>query len=61
MLLEQRTQFIRYLVALIVYIGDGRGNIGFLRWDPEGPIHRDYRTTTEDRNGREGKRLELVE
>jgi hypothetical protein len=40
LLTAQRTKFIDDLMALILFLADGRGNVGFMRRDPEGPIHR---------------------
>ena len=41
-LAESRTKFIDDFMALILFLADGQGNVGFVRRDPEGPIHRDF-------------------
>ena len=42
LLTEPRTKFIDDFVALILFLADGQGNVGFLRREREGPIHRDF-------------------
>jgi hypothetical protein len=44
MLTAQRSKFIEDFVALIFFLADGRGNVGFMRRTPEGPIHRGLRS-----------------
>jgi hypothetical protein len=44
MLSVQRSKFMDDLVALIFFLADGRGNVGFMRRTPEGPIHRGLRS-----------------
>jgi hypothetical protein len=39
----QRTKFIDEFVALMLFLADGRGNVGFMRREPETPIHRNLR------------------
>lgn len=38
---EQRTTFLRDMIAVIRCLADGRANVGLLRRIPEGPIHRE--------------------
>lgn len=38
---EQRTTFLREMIAVIRFLADGKANVGLLRRIPEGPIHRD--------------------
>jgi hypothetical protein len=40
LLTAQRSKFIDDFVALILFLADGRGNVGFMRRAPAGPIHR---------------------
>jgi len=42
----QRSNFIDDFVALILFLADGRGNVGFMRRSPTGPIHRGFGGTT---------------
>ncbi len=42
LLTESRTNFIDDFVALILFLTDDQGNIGFMRRDPERLIHRDF-------------------
>jgi len=42
----QRSKFIDDFVALILFLVDGRGNVGFMRRSPIGPIHRGFGGTT---------------
>src|SRR5271169_1359356 len=43
----QRTKFIDDFIALVLFLADGRGNVGFVRRNPDSPIHRDYREVGE--------------
>ena len=40
LLTAQCSKFIDDFVALILFLADGRGNVGFMRRAPAGPIHR---------------------
>jgi hypothetical protein len=46
LLTTQRSKFIDDFVALILFLADGKGNVGFMRRNPVGPIHRGLGGTT---------------
>ena len=43
----QRIKFIDDFIALVLFVVDGWGNVGFVRRYPDDPIHRDYRKNDE--------------
>lgn len=39
---ESRTKFLEDFIAVILFLADGKGNVGLMRREPATPIHRDF-------------------